>query len=344
MIGLGIELMERGLLPDAAVRAGIRRLCAARLESFRGRTEADEAAYAEGLKGMPVAVETAAANEQHYELPPVFFEKVLGGHLKYSAAFWPDGCRSLDEAERLALEATAGRAGLSDGQEVFELGCGWGSLTLFMAEKFPKSRVTALSNSAPQRLFIEACARARGLENVTVLTRNAAELESFPGGPYDRVVSVEMFEHMKNYETLLHRVARALKPGGALFLHIFAHRSWSYPFEVAGEDNWLGRHFFTGGQMPGRGLLPRFQKDLRLAQEWWWDGTHYGRTAEAWLANHDRRGDEVMEALRAAYGREARRWNQRWRVFWMACAELFNYDRGREWGVAHYLFKREKTP
>lgn len=338
MLDLGIALMERGLVPDAVLRAGIRRLCRERLQSLAPRTELDEIGHAAALASAPVAVHAREANEQHYELPPAFFEKVLGPHRKYSSCFWPGDCASLEEAERLSLEATVERAELADGQRILELGCGWGSLTLFMAARFPKARITAVSNSALQREHILARARERALANVSAVTGNVADMAALPGGPYDRVVSVEMFEHMRNYETLLARVAEALVPRGKLFLHVFAHRSRSYFFEVEGGDNWMGRYFFTGGQMPARTLLPRFQKDLRLEADWWWNGTHYGKTAEAWLENHDRRGDEVMEVLRTVYGKDAKRWNQRWRVFWMACAELFNYDGGREWGVAHHRF------
>lgn len=346
MIGALIEGMERGYLPDSAVRMGIRRLCRSRLARFAAlspEAARDEAGrYAEALRRSPLAVHTDAANAQHYEVPAAFFQAVLGSRLKYSSAYWPDGCRSLDQAEAEALERTCRNAALENGQRVLELGCGWGSLSLFMAGKFPGSQIVSLSNSASQKIFIDAQARRSGLANLTVVTRDinaAGDLES-EFGLFDRVVSVEMFEHLKNYELLFARISRWLVPEGKLFAHLFTHREHSYPFETEGEDNWMGRHFFTGGQMPGHHLLARFQKDLLLEAEWSWSGEHYAKTAEAWLANLDGNRDRVEEIFRRAYGEAgALRWVNRWRVFFMACAELFGYGGGAEWGVSHYLFQ-----
>lgn len=343
MIGAAIEVMERGWVPDALIRAGIRRLCRKRLQSLAARPVDAEARYAEALRREPLAVHTDDANRQHYELPPAFFDLVLGKHRKYSSGYWPRPDAGLDESETAALEATVSRAELADGQRILELGCGWGSLTLFMAARFPASRIVAVSNSAPQRLTIESRARERGLANVTVLTRNIESAGDLGAefGPFDRVVSVEMFEHLKNYETLLERIAGWLAPGGKLFVHVFSHARASYPFETEGEDNWMGRYFFTGGQMPAHDLLPRFQGRLTLEADWRWDGTHYGRTSEAWLENLDRRRSEAIPILESVYGPAARdRWFQRWRIFFLACAELFAYDGGREWGVSHYRFRK----
>ena len=232
------------------------------------------------------------------------------------------------------------RAQLADGQDILELGCGWGSLTLWMAQHYPNARITAVSNSAPQRQFIEARCRERGYANVQVLTRDANQLE-LPASSFDRCVSVEMFEHMRNYATLLGRIGTWLRPGGKLFVHIFCHRTLAYPFETAGQDNWMGRHFFTGGLMPAADTLLSFQDALRIQDRWLVDGTHYQRTADHWLANQDANRDTVMPILRQAYGDAAGLWWQRWRMFWMSCAELFGYDHGREWMVAHYRFSRE---
>ena len=339
-----IDIVERGLVPDALTRHGIRQLCRQRLVSegindpaladARFRSLLDE------LRHSPVAIETAAANEQHYELPTRFFQLCLGKRLKYSSCFYETGNESLDEAEEAMLALYCARAQLEDGQDVLELGCGWGSLTLWMAERFPNSRITAVSNSATQRAHIEATCRQRGWNNVTVLTRdvNLLDLEL---ASFDRCVSVEMFEHMRNYDVLLGKIASWLRPRGQLFVHIFCHRNLMYPFETTGDDNWMGRYFFTGGLMPAADTLLHFQRELRIEQRWLLPGTHYQKTSDHWLANQDANRDEVMAVLGAAYGpQEAARWHQRWRMFWMSCAELFGYDGGREWLVAHYRFSK----
>ena len=338
-----IGLAERGLLPDAAIRFGIRRLCAQRL---RDETAGGVTAMAErmqhridALRMAPVAIHTDAANAQHYELPPRFFELCLGKRLKYSSCYFATGDESLDEAEEAMLALYGERAELADGQSILELGCGWGSLTLWMAARFPNARITAVSNSRPQREFIEAQCRARGFGNVRVITHDVNTLQ-LATEQFDRAVSIEMFEHMRNYETLLGRIASWLRPGGKLFVHIFCHRELLYPFETQGDDNWMGRYFFTGGLMPAADTLLWFQKDLRIEQQWRLSGTHYERTANAWLVNQDAHREEVMCVMREAYGAEAKVWNQRWRMFWMACAELFGYRGGCEWMVAHYRFGR----
>ncbi|MET4674685.1 MULTISPECIES: SAM-dependent methyltransferase [unclassified Luteibacter] len=338
-----LGLAERGMLPDALIRRGIRSLCAARLrEEGEGGLSAVAARYQkriDALRQSPVAVHTDAANGQHYELPARFFELCLGPRLKYSGCLYPSGAESLAQAEEAMLEVYGRRAELADGQSILELGCGWGSLTLWMARRYPNARITAVSNSSGQRRHIEARCAELGLDNVKVITNDVNTLELDANG-YDRCVSVEMFEHMRNYETLLSRVATWLRPGGKLFVHIFAHRQFMYPFETDGDNDWMGRHFFTGGLMPASDTLLWFQRDLRIEDRWHVDGTHYERTANHWLANQDAARDEVMTVLREAYGDAAGLWFQRWRIFWMSCAELFGYDRGQEWLVAHYRFVR----
>jgi cyclopropane-fatty-acyl-phospholipid synthase len=338
-----LGLAERGQLPDALLRQGIRRVCAQRLrEELAGGLDQQAARFAgriELLRRSPVAIHTDAANAQHYELPPAFFEQCLGKRLKYSGCYYPRGDETLEQAEQAMLALYDERAELADGQSILELGCGWGSLTLWMAERYPKARVTAVSNSRPQREHIEAQCRQRGLANVRVITCDVNQLELEPA-QFDRCVSIEMFEHMRNYAILLGRIASWLRPGGKLFVHIFAHKTVMYPFETAGEDNWMGRHFFTGGLMPASDTLLWFQRDLQIERRWHVDGTHYQRTANHWLANQDARRETVMAILRKAYGEHASLWFQRWRMFWMACAEMFGYARGQEWLVAHYRFVR----
>lgn len=325
-----ISLAEHGLVPLPGLRFGIRRLLKDRLRD--AATGPAVAAFVEDLESGPLAVHTDKANEQHYEVPPEFFELALGPNLKYSSAYWPEGCRTLGDAEEAMLALTCERAGLKDGQDVLELGCGWGSLTLYMARHFPNSRITAVSNSAPQRAFIES--RAPG--NVKVITTDMNDFTI--GQSFDRVVSVEMFEHMRNYRTLLGRIRGWLRPDGRLFVHVFCHKEHAYPFETEGSDNWMGRYFFTGGLMPSFDLLSRFDRDMVQTDSWMVNGTHYGKTAEAWRVNIEARKDEVMSVLRATYGGEARRWYHRWRLFFLACEELFGYSDGTEWMVGHYLF------
>ena len=342
-MSLLIDLCERGLIPDPLTRFGMRRLMAGRLateSSDRGELEFD--AFRQRLAGLrqsPVAIETARANEQHYEVPAAFFQRVLGPHLKYSSCWYGDGAGSLGEAEEAMLRLTGARAELADGQQILELGCGWGSLTLWMAAQYPGSQITAVSNSASQRQFILAQARERGLANVEVITADANVFAT--DLRFDRVVSVEMFEHMRNYATLMERIAGWLQPGGKLFVHIFCHRVLMYPFTVEGDDDWMARYFFTGGLMPAENTLLHFQEHLTLEDQWRVSGTHYERTANDWLANQDREREAVMAVLTQAYGpRDAALWFQRWRMFFMAVAELFGYAGGTEWLVAHYRFVR----
>jgi cyclopropane-fatty-acyl-phospholipid synthase len=344
LLSICIEAVERGLCPDLLLRGAIRRLCALRLrECDQGSAPENERAFQQFMQSMrsgPVAPLPEKANQQHYELPPEFFGAVLGPHRKYSACYWPTAETTLAEAEESALRQTCERAELADGQSILELGCGWGSLSLWMAERYPGSQITAVSNSAPQRRYIQGVAAARGLSNLQVLTADMNEFAAVPNA-FDRVVSVEMFEHMRNYELLLQRIAGWLRPDGKLFVHIFCHREFAYPFETTGDANWMGRYFFTGGLMPSEHLLEQFPRHMTCERHWSWDGTHYQRTSEAWLANLDARRTEILPILEATYGRPAaRRWLQRWRMFFIAVAELFGYARGSEWFVSHTLLQR----
>jgi len=340
---LVMEAVERGWVPDPVVRAGIRRLLREKLALERrggpAAMEARREALLANLERAAVALHTDEANRQHYELPPAFFEAVLGAQLKYSCALWEAGVRTLDQAEEAMLELAAERAGLADGQRILELGCGWGSLSLWMARRYPNARIVAVSNSANQRRFIEARAVARGVTNLAVVTADMNEFA--PDGAFDRVVSVEMFEHMRNWPGLLERVGGWLAPGGRLFLHVFCHRETPYFFEVDGRSDWMARHFFTGGLMPSEDLVARCARTLRVERQWRVSGTHYARTCRAWLERQDAKRAELMPLFERTYGRaDAARWFERWRVFFLACEELFAFGGGNEWYVTHARLAR----
>jgi cyclopropane-fatty-acyl-phospholipid synthase len=346
------SLLESGQVPDALIRYAIRRVLRERLrEEDRGTPQANRAhllAFVEEMKHSPTALRTDSANAQHYEVPAAFFQSVLGPRLKYSSAFYPEGCESLGEAEEVMLKLTCERAQLAGGQEILELGCGWGSLTLWMAEQFPDSRITAVSNSASQRKFIEARTAKRGLRNVRIIT---ADMNSFDasavndGRRYDRVVSVEMFEHTRNWDALLERISSWLAPDGKLFIHIFTHKRFAYPYEVRNDGDWMAQHFFTGGLTPSDDLLTHFDRNLQVSEYWRVPGTHYQKTSEAWLANMDANKPRLLSLLAATYGAaDAKKWWTRWRIFFMACAELWGYRDGHEWLVSHYLLtQRDST-
>jgi len=350
LLSIGIAAVEHGIVPDWLTRLAIRRLCRQRLwetEIASHQSSAARADFLASLQDGPIAPLPAKANEQHYELPAEFFQLLLGPRLKYSCCYWPDRGCSLAEAEDAALDLTCQRAELQDGQDILELGCGWGSLSLWTAERYPASRITAVSNSAPQRRFIESAAAQRQLTNVRVITldmNHFAPLDFANDGQFDRIISVEMFEHMRNYNLLLSRISAWLRPRGKLFVHHFCHRQWSYPFETHGSADWMGRHFFTGGMMPSAELLREFDRHMNVTAEWNWNGLHYQRTAQAWLENLDARRGEALEILKTPYGKDARRWLGRWRLFLLAVAELFGYDGGQEWFVAHRLMQPSSIP
>jgi len=343
MIKKLIELAEKGLLPDPLIRLGIKRLCGHRLRDTRtldaDSLEKSHQQWIDLLVKSPIAIVPEKANEQHYEVPPKFFELVLGASLKYSCGFWPKGISSLDDSESEMLRLTCKRAELGDGQDILELGCGWGSLTFYMAQNFPNSKITAVSNSNDQTKFIEKKCRKLRLNNIETIN---ADMNNFAiDKEFDRVVSIEMFEHMRNYDELLKRISGWLNEKGKLFVHIFSHKEVSYPFEDKSNSDWMAREFFSGGQMPSHKLLMSFPGRMRVEASWRVDGTHYAKTSRAWLEKMDNNKMAVVGVFSSTYGEKAANaWFQRWRIFFMSCEVLFGYNRGSEWGVSHYLFEK----
>ncbi len=344
LVPLSQKLLEKGALPDAAVRFGMRRLLAQKLKEER--RDGVELGYARMMKlvhhmqSAPIAVAVKEANEQHYELPTEFFQLCLGKHLKYSSCYYRKGNESLDQAETDMLEITCERAGLEDGQRILEFGCGWGSLSLFMAAKYPKAHITSVSNSKTQKIFIDAEAKKRGINNLTVIT---CDMNAFlTHERFDRIVSVEMFEHMRNWAKLLEKSSTFLKDDGKIFIHIFTHREYAYFYDHTDESDFIGKYFFTGGIMPSDHLMLYFQDHFVLEEHWRVPGTHYGQTAEHWLANMDANKEKIMPILKTTYGEgEYIKWWNYWRIFYMACAELWNYKNGREWMVSHYRLRKK---
>lgn len=334
-----IRRLQDAPFPDFIARPAIDSLVSEARRRLDRDGPHDEAAFAREMARRAIAEHTAAANTQHYELPSEFFEICLGKRLKYSCCLYPDDGTTLDQAEEAALTDTCAHAALMDGQRVLELGCGWGSLSLWMAEHYPNSTITAVSNSHGQRRHIEAQARARGLSNLTVITCDMNDFMPEAGGGFDRIVSVEMFEHMANWRALLTRAHGWLKPDGRMFIHVFTHRDAPYRFDHTDSEDFIAQHFFTGGIMPSRGLMRQFPDLFRVEREWTWNGINYRRTADHWLANMDANGDRVIELMRETYGADAALWRRRWRRFYLATAGLFGNDGGNTWAVTHYLLK-----
>jgi cyclopropane-fatty-acyl-phospholipid synthase len=336
-----VALVERGRVPDVLVRQGIRTLLDKRLiTQDKGSIEANRAALAEfavSLGTGPVALEVGEPTRRHYGLPASFFRELLGQRMKFSCCLFPPGVDELDRAEEAMLAVTCARAGIEDGMEILDLGCGWGALTLWLAENYPGCRITAVTNTDLQREFLESLCAERGITTVHAIT---CDLNDFRADrTFDRVMAVELFEYLHNWREVLARIAGMLKPEGKLFVQLFSHPRFAYPYESAGEDTYLGRYFFAGGLMPSDDMLSRFQDDLLVENRWSVPGIHYRKTADAWLARLDSRKTVVLPILREVHGSEASVWLQRWRLFFMACSEMWGYRNGEEWGVSHYLLR-----
>jgi len=293
---------------------------------------------------------TSEANEQHYEVPSEFFKIVLDQKsLKYSCCYfgWDGQGRenknmTLEEAGEAMMKLYINRANISNGHTILDLGCGWGSLSLFLALQFPASKITSVSNSKTQKQFIEGKCKELNITNVEVITADVNVFET--NSQFDRILSIEMFEHMKNYEKLLGRISSWLKPTGKLFVHIFSHASYPYHFIPQSDSDWMARHFFTNGTMPSDDLLLYFQKDLHLEEHWRVDGRNYGTTSRLWLQNMDKNLDKIRPIFENTYGKEdAYKWIIRWRLFFISVEETFNYKEGSEWFVSHYLFGKSRS-
>ena len=336
-----ITLAEKGYLPDQLIRFGIRKLCKERLKMVNSnRSESfNQNSWINELKNSPIAIVPEKANEQHYEVPPMFFQKVLGNHMKYSSGYWDDSTNDIDTSELLMLDKTIKGADITDGMKILELGCGWGSLTFHIAKSFPNSSVLAVSNSKDQKKFILDKCKKNNISNVEIITE---DMNNFlTDEKFDRVISVEMFEHMRNYKVLLNKISNFLNDDGKLFVHIFSHHTMVYPYVDNGPGDWMAREFFSGGLMPSHKLLLHFQDDLKIESLWKINGQHYEKTSYAWLKRMDDNKNDILSIFNNTYGKkDAKMWFQRWRIFFLSCAVMFGIKKGTEWGVSHYRFTK----
>ena len=343
MLNLGIKLTELGIIPESVLRVAIKKIIQQRLSEIPINTEERQSKktdFIEALRSSPIALSTNQANEQHYEVPPSFFQEIMGSYLKYSCGWFDENTTSLDTAEENMLKLYVERLGIQNHQRVLDLGCGWGSFTLFAAEKFPNSNFVAVSNSNDQIEFIKNTAKARSLENVEAIKQDMNDLSL--EGSFDRIISVEMFEHMRNYGALLKNLGDHLLKDGKLFVHIFTHRDHPYPYEVRGPSDWMSKYFFTSGLMPSHDIFSYFEEDFVVRQSWKINGMHYAKTCNLWLQNHYKNKKTILDIFTGHYP-NPRQWFVRWQLFFLACEELFAYSEGKEWFVSHYLLtpKRE---
>ena len=344
MSNLGIKLIELGVIPESILRVAIKKLIQKRLLEIPVNSEvrkSQKANFIEELQSSPIALSTKIANEQHYEVPPAFFQEIMGAHLKYSCGLFDKNTISLDEAEENMLQLYIERLDIKNNQKILDLGCGWGSFSLYAAAKFPNSTFVAVSNSNDQIEFINNTAAARSLENIKAIKQDMNNLsldESF-----DRIISIEMFEHMRNYGALLKKLRNHLHNDGKMFVHIFTHRDHPYPYEVRGPSDWMSKYFFTSGLMPSHDIFSYFEEDLVVEQSWKINGSHYARTCNLWLENHYKNKKTILDIFTGHYP-NPRQWFVRWQLFFLACEKLFAYNEGKEWFVSHYLLvPKEET-
>jgi cyclopropane-fatty-acyl-phospholipid synthase len=335
MIKIGIYLAERGLIPDFILNFFIQKISLGRVNS--ATTDNEKLTVIDKLKSGPIAEKTSDANDQHYEVPPAFFQLVLGKHMKYSCSQFDSKSDDIDQAEENMLQLYLDRAGIQANQNILDLGCGWGSFSLFAAAKFPTSKFTAVSNSKDQINYINEQARSRGLNNLSAIQKNINEMHF--NETFDKVISIEMFEHMRNYESLLSKVSDFLKPNGELFVHIFCHRSACYLYEAKNESDWMTKNFFEGGIMPSEDIFTYFENDLKVVRSWKVNGTQYGMTSLKWLERHDQNKSKIIKLFHQHYG-NGKIWFFRWRMFFLTCAKFFSINSGNDWYVTHYLLKK----
>ncbi|KAL5698637.1 hypothetical protein ACHQM5_029648 [Ranunculus cassubicifolius] len=339
-----LSSLERNLLPDLIIRRLTRLLLSSRLRSgYKSESQeqlADLISFAHSLKEMPIAIQTDIPKAQHYELPTEFFNLVLGNHMKYSCCYFADSSKTLEEAEKAMLDLYCERAQIQDGHTVLDVGCGWGSLSLYIAQKYSNCKVTGICNSTTQKDFIDGQCKERGLQNVEIIVGDISTYEM--DASFDRVFSIEMFEHMKNYKELLKKISKWMKPESLLFVHHFCHKAFAYHFEDTNEDDWITRYFFTGGTMPSANLLLYFQDDVSIVNHWLVNGKHYAQTSEEWLKRMDQNLTVIKPIMETTYGKDsATKWTAYWRTFFISVAELFGYNNGEEWMVVHFLFKKK---
>ena len=329
-----LTIAELGLIPDVFIKTAVRFITKKRLNE--SGIHENKLNVIKSISEGGIAEKTDDANEQHYEVPPEFFKYALGKNLKYSCSFF-DKTDSLDEAEKSMIELYIERADIQEGHDILDLGCGWGSFSLYVAEKYPSVSITAVSNSKDQIAFIQNEAKRRGLFNIKASKMDVNNLDL--DNKFDRIVSIEMFEHLRNYKLILNSLNSLLKPDGRLFVHIFCHKELTYFYEIKNSYDWMTKYFFEGGIMPSQDIFKYFDDELEVINQWDVNGNHYAKTCKAWLNNHYKNKDKILDIFDKHYDKP-RIWFNRWRIFFLSCEAFFAINNGREYFVSHYLLKK----